>query len=296
MTFDSTNSTFTRTGSFRQSTLTEKMERERGVDVPKAPAVNPFAIERPHATPDMLVRQGSFRGLSQIGNNSPFKRQMSLRVSDLPSNTERLRAFAKGPPQKPVSPIPEISPGDSVTALCQQLSQGLSQLTHSSSDDFNFNSQTSVNQNVSVTVTETSVAFSANTQPNSLTFNSGLSQSSTPNKSPNPSVDSSKVEKSPNLSLESNVSLPKPDQWLGQIVNSASPSLGLEGSSPRRAPLLGPHSRTMSLGSAESFGRLPAQPDPFDAEWAAIAARQNNAQSTNPFLNSSTPQAFQVRL
>lgn len=48
---------------------------------------------------------------------------------------------------KPVSPIPEISPGDSVTALCQQLSQGLSQLTHSNSDDFNFNNQLSINQN-----------------------------------------------------------------------------------------------------------------------------------------------------
>lgn len=48
---------------------------------------------------------------------------------------------------KPVSPIPELSPGDSVTALCQQLSQGLSQLTHSNSDDFNFNNQMSINQN-----------------------------------------------------------------------------------------------------------------------------------------------------
>lgn len=60
MMFDMKNNTFTRTGSFRQQTLTE-----RGVDVgpPKPPPANPFAIERPHATPSMLQRQGSCRGL-----------------------------------------------------------------------------------------------------------------------------------------------------------------------------------------------------------------------------------------
>lgn len=307
MTFDSTNNTFTRQGSFRQQSITEKLDRERGIDVPKTPAVNPFAIERPHATPHMLERQGSFRGLSQLGNNSPFKRQMSLRVNDLPSNAERLRAFAnaRNPPNnKSVSPIPEISPGDSVTALCQQLSQGLSQLTHSGSDDFNFNSQTSVNQNVFVSTTAETTEFSINLNETPVStsaisslisppLSSTLSQSSNispryPNISPKPTVESE---------LNSAV-LPKPDQWLGQIVNSTSPAIGvgLEGTSPRRGPILGVHSRTMSLGSAESFGRLPTQVDPFDAEWAAIATRQSNTQSTNPFLTNTTPQAFQVRL
>lgn len=300
MMFDQTNNTFTRTGSFRQHSITEKMEREN--DNPKPLPVNPFAIERPHATPHMLERQGSFRGLSQLGNNSPFKRQMSLRVNDLPSNTERLRAFTRGTPNnKAVSPIPEISPGDSVTALCQQLSQGLSQLTHSGSDDFNFNSQM-VNQNVFATIEHSdSIEFSSNiiTTPTSsrsatvasigLSLSPGVSQPTTPiaNRSPNPSIISGAFN---------NSSLPKPEQWLGQIVNSTSPALGVEESSPRRQPMLGVHSRTMSLGSAESFGRMPNQVDPFDAEWAAIATRQSNAQNTNPFLNSTTPQAFQVRL
>lgn len=59
---------------------------------PPAPAkavVNPFAIERPHAAPHLLERQGSFRGLSQLNQSSPFKRQMSLRIGDLPSTVER---------------------------------------------------------------------------------------------------------------------------------------------------------------------------------------------------------------
>ncbi|GLV34079.1 numb [Carabus blaptoides fortunei] len=283
MTFDQTNNTFTRTGSFRQQ-------------------INPFAIERPHATPHMLERQGSFRGLSQLGNNSPFKRQMSLRINELPSNAERLRAFrgpAGGNNGKPVSPIPEISPGDSVTALCQQLSQGLSQLTHSGSDDFNFNSQTSVNQNnVSLTIntTNSSAGFSPSrpssvVTPISMNLNS---QTGTPlsSRSPNPSLDSSSIG-------TTTAALPKPDQWLGQIVNSttAAQDSTESVSSPRRtAVLIGPHARTMSLGSAESFGRLPTQADPFDAEWAAIATRQSNAQSnTNPFLVNSA-QPFQVQL
>ncbi|KOC70120.1 Protein numb [Habropoda laboriosa] len=161
MTFDSKTSTFTRSGSFRQPSLTERLQdsRERAVDVPPIKQVyNPFAIERPHATPSMLERQGSFRGFTQLNQASPFKRQLSLRINDLPSNLERTRSLSLEPtdlsrmpsalshivPLKPpefegydeVSPIPEISPGgqDSVSAMCQQLSQGLSLL--SSSDDF----------------------------------------------------------------------------------------------------------------------------------------------------------------
>lgn len=289
MTFDTKNSTFTRTGSFRQQGLTERLER--AVDVPsKPPPVNPFAIERPHATPSLLQRQGSCRGFSTLGQNSPFKRQMSLRVNDLPSNAERLTAFhsASTTPtnNKAVSPIPEVSPGDSVTALCQQLSQGLSQLTNSNSDDFNFNNQSSINQNnitISLTTMNNTFGQSMATPPGTPTINTTLPVSvnfSTPQKSPAISVGSS------------NASLPKPEQWLGQIVNSASPSPGkMDGVSPRRAASFSAHMRAMSLDSA------PAPPnDPFDAEWAAITARQKNS-STNPFLSSNgTPQAFQVQL
>ena len=57
--------------------------------VPVKPVVNPFAIERPHAAAHLLERQGSFRGLSQLNQSSPFKRQMSLRIGDLPSTVQR---------------------------------------------------------------------------------------------------------------------------------------------------------------------------------------------------------------
>lgn len=110
---------------------------ERAIDVAgerSSSIVNPFAIERPHATESMLIRQGSCRGFSTLGENSPFKRQMSLRINDLPSNTARLsNAFhsinSRNQGSK-VAAITELSPGDSVTALCQQLSQGEENPSH----------------------------------------------------------------------------------------------------------------------------------------------------------------------
>lgn len=334
MTFDAKNNTFTRTGSFRQQSMTE-----RAIDVgpgPKQPPVNPFAIERPHATPSLLQRQGSCRGFSTLGQNSPFKRQMSLRVNELPSNTARLNQY-KSPTSptsnglkdlKPVSPIPEVSPGDSVTALCQQLSQGLSQLTHSGSDDFNFNNTTSLNQNtVNLNLTtinntfnhsimSTPTATTSIISPVTLSFSPALNRTATINTSSivqtnsivNPStILNTTFTKSQNTTLNTSLNtsvvsttannLPNPEQWLGQIVKSTSPVLGrMDGSSPRRTPSFGSHSRAISLDTGSESIRLK-QPDPFDAEWAEPAARPAPS-STNPFLNSTStpPKAFQIQL
>jgi len=144
MTFDMKNSTFTRTGSFRQQTMTERLVDPPSAAVAPQPksAYNPFAIERPRATPSMLERQGSFRGFTQIGAQSPFKRQMSLRINDLPSNTERQRAFldTNASQRSAVSPIPEVSPQptDTVSELCKELSQGLSMLSKDTENFLNF--------------------------------------------------------------------------------------------------------------------------------------------------------------
>lgn len=141
MSFDMKSSTFTRTGSFRQQTMTERLvDPPSAVVAPQQKAHNPFAIERPHATPSMLERQGSFRGFTQIGAQSPFKRQMSLRINDLPSNAERQKAFldTNQSQRMAVSPIPEVSPQqiDTVSELCKELSQGLSLLTTKDTEDF----------------------------------------------------------------------------------------------------------------------------------------------------------------
>ncbi|XP_026670696.1 myb-like protein P [Ceratina calcarata] len=91
--------------------------------------------------------------------------------------------------------------------------------------------------------------------------------------------------------------LPKPEQWLGSITGSApvqSPSQGH--TSPRRAPPL--HARALSLGSAAMGQATRTGPsDPFDAEWAEIAARNlRQASTTNPFIMPNATQAFQVQL
>ncbi|CAG7836583.1 unnamed protein product [Allacma fusca] len=95
MSFDPKTSTFTRSGSFRVGLATESMKStspppgESGNGSRSSSVVNTHAIERPHAPAKMLERQGSFRGFSQLANQSPFKRQLSLRLSDLPSNLQR---------------------------------------------------------------------------------------------------------------------------------------------------------------------------------------------------------------
>ncbi|XP_045117015.1 protein numb-like isoform X2 [Portunus trituberculatus] len=177
MSFDPATSTFTRSGSFRQMTVTERLsdpQEWKPIDpVPVKKVDNPHAIARPHATPLMLQRQGSFRVFQHL-NQSPFKRQLSLRLNDLPSNLERTRSMSldnnaanntndivattnnnNQPP--PVTPIPESSPvvenkqGDAVSAMCQELSAGLSLLS-------NFTDPFSSPENTSPAHTSTSSA------------------------------------------------------------------------------------------------------------------------------------------
>ncbi len=60
---------------------------------------NPYAVQRPHATQSLLQRQGSFRGFEKLHEtSSPFKRSVSLRLSDLPSTLKRQNAVLESPP------------------------------------------------------------------------------------------------------------------------------------------------------------------------------------------------------
>ena len=61
-----------------------------------APPQPASAVERPRASVDMLNRQASFRGFNKLQDNSPFKRNQSLRLNELPSELARqkqLRQF-----------------------------------------------------------------------------------------------------------------------------------------------------------------------------------------------------------
>ncbi|KAI8115221.1 protein numb isoform X1 [Lucilia cuprina] len=357
MTFDTKNNTFTRTGSFRQQTMTERFaNNERGIDTPSAAITpqpkpfNPFAIERPHATPSMLERQGSFRAFSTIGSQSPFKRQMSLRINDLPSNAERQKAFmaaatgnalALNTPNRSVSPIPEVSPAraglelenggiataETVSQLCQELSQGLTLLSQTdamlaaspngATDDLNFNNNLSINQNIiaaekhyqKVISSPTSISSygvvtpTAQVTPRIATVSPAILNTPPQTPSNTPTLPTS----SEKLTLKE-AALPKADQWLGQVVKSTSPA------ALKRAPQL------VNAGRTQSMSSVPGTNDPFDAEWVAgvtkplspelpaitggIATPTTPANtttplhSTNPFISppKAPAQSFQVQL
>lgn len=79
----------------------------------------PHAIPRRHAPIEQLVRQGSFRGFPALSQkNSPFKRQLSLRLNDLPSTLQRKTDFETKNPDMDMGYPGE---GDSINALCSQI-------------------------------------------------------------------------------------------------------------------------------------------------------------------------------
>ncbi|XP_051502192.1 protein numb homolog isoform X2 [Myxocyprinus asiaticus] len=83
---------------------------------------NPHAIPRRHAPVEALARQGSFRGFPALSQKtSPFKRQMSLRMNELPSTMQRKSDF----PMK--NTVPEVEgEGDSISSLCTQITSTFS--------------------------------------------------------------------------------------------------------------------------------------------------------------------------
>lgn len=86
------NHSFSRFGSFRQASLTERLEDPQMVmpgadNVPIKQVANPYAIERPKANPDVFTRQNSLRMTGAL--QQPFKRgttaYTSLKPGELPS-------------------------------------------------------------------------------------------------------------------------------------------------------------------------------------------------------------------
>ncbi|XP_052000956.1 protein numb homolog isoform X2 [Xyrauchen texanus] len=83
---------------------------------------NPHAIPRRHAPVEAIARQGSFRGFPALSQKtSPFKRQMSLRMNELPSTMQRKSDF----PVK--NTVVEVEgEGDSISSLCTQITSTFS--------------------------------------------------------------------------------------------------------------------------------------------------------------------------
>ncbi|XP_061699032.1 protein numb homolog isoform X4 [Syngnathoides biaculeatus] len=90
---------------------------------PLPPAgLGPQAIPRRHAPAEALARQGSFRGFPALSQKtSPFKRQLSLRMNELPSTVQRKSDF-------PIrNAVPEVEgENDSISSLCTQITTAFS--------------------------------------------------------------------------------------------------------------------------------------------------------------------------
>uniref|UniRef100_A0A914X945 PID domain-containing protein n=1 Tax=Plectus sambesii TaxID=2011161 RepID=A0A914X945_9BILA len=104
---------FQSVGSFRrQLSLTERLQDPQTAILPTEPpapapaaiAANLHAKPRPAPNPSLFERQGSLRAPS---GSAPFRRQYSLRISDLPSTVHRQQAVGVMPGAR-VSAIPEL--------------------------------------------------------------------------------------------------------------------------------------------------------------------------------------------
>ncbi|XP_035206269.1 protein numb-like isoform X2 [Stegodyphus dumicola] len=316
--YDPQNATFTRTGSFRQGSLTERLQDPQDckvADPPPAKQVhNPYAIERPHAPPTMLQRQNSFRGFSSLNQASPFKRQLSLRIADLPSTQERQRSMSVGSSDMiahqngmSVTPIPESSPlierQDTISTMCQQLSQGLSFLTNHSGDPFEPDVSQVQKMDGSSRAEEWLASSTNIVRKNSLDraitvpFSTSATLGMPANQVP--------------MGLTSNLAKPPSPKTIQPPIRRASPNFA--------------HLRSSSLGSAENFltqtnWKAPSHiggdtstnildmqrtekkeseksvnpyVDPFNVEWVEID--KNRKSSTNPFVENSV-KAFEVHM
>ncbi|KAM6960890.1 protein numb homolog [Aplochiton taeniatus] len=87
-----------------------------------ANTLGPQAIPRRHPPAEVLARQGSFRGFPVLSTKtSPFKRQLSLRMNELPSTMQRKSDF----PMK--NTVAEVEgEGDSISSLCTQITSAFS--------------------------------------------------------------------------------------------------------------------------------------------------------------------------
>ncbi|KAJ0063891.1 hypothetical protein NL108_013174 [Boleophthalmus pectinirostris] len=150
--FDASRTSFVREGSFRGTSSssqqggssserddkTQDKKKDPAAAVPALPSGSssppegaaspmerpepggPHAIPRRHAPLEQLVRQGSFRGFPALSQkNSPFKRQLSLRLNDLPSTLQRKTDFQTTDTDLEVGVACDADSG--INALCSQI-------------------------------------------------------------------------------------------------------------------------------------------------------------------------------
>ncbi|XP_075998119.1 numb-like protein [Genypterus blacodes] len=146
--FDASRTSFVREGSFRGNSTCNQQgaddkDKKKDLQSSAIPALppgtasppegaaspmerpepgGPHAIPRRHAPIEQLVRQGSFRGFPALSQkNSPFKRQLSLRLNDLPSTLQRKTDFQAKNPAPDMDMDLDLDDEGDINALCSQI-------------------------------------------------------------------------------------------------------------------------------------------------------------------------------
>ncbi|OPJ83011.1 numb-like protein isoform B [Patagioenas fasciata monilis] len=338
-TFDASRTTFTREGSFRVTTATEQAEREEimrqmpdakveteaktvapgaapnntapSSGSPTSPTAeaaasldkemsNPHAIPRRHAPIEQLARQGSFRGFPALSQKmSPFKRQLSLRINELPSTVQRKTDF----PMK--NSVPEVEgETDSISALCSQITSAFSTPSEDPFSSAPMTKPVTVVAPQSPAFQGTEWSSTSSAQPYAVANGMTYAAPSVPVVGITPSQMVANV-----FGTASHAPAAHPHQSPSLVKQQTLPQY--ESNSATASPFFHPpvqHNGSAAFNGVEGgkwaaedkHSQPPAAPqvDPFEAQWAALESKtkqRTNPSPTNPF-SSDLQKTFEIEL
>ncbi|TKS87129.1 Protein numb -like protein [Collichthys lucidus] len=218
-------------------------------------ALGPQVIPRRHAPADVIARQGSFRGFPALSQKtSPFKRQLSLRMNELPSTMQRKSDF----PIK--NTVPEVEgEGDSISSLCTQITSAFSGPPEDPFSSAPMPKPASSPQSPVAPVNGTAPAFSVPAAAAAVTANPPVLPPALPARDTNPWA------KTP-----------------AGAPNSAQP--GSNWSSPTPVIVVPP----TSSPAMPSHKRTPSEAD----RWLEEVTKSVRAPQPNPIIAAAAPQPF----
>lgn len=302
------------------------------IAIAKDPVSNPHAVSRPRVSSLMYERATSMRGRGrlQLSGSSPFKRQASLRLSELPSMLERqdnLTDIGNLPTSvnirtTKISPLPGYmaSPGSDFSPIHEKeaVTTRLAFLTCSetvspSSVDSNvFSLSTSQPSSTGQIVHDIKTDHALKEQ--SLTQNSLIC--SLPASNPCfttppvcPALDSATSPIAPvsNRSSKPSTSNPwenVPDQFhIRRCDSTAAPQTSKQDKNVSTGSFIAKRTEsvaTNNVNERKGFAHVHSSPviDPFDTEWAETVVRTNSESeiSSNPFTRSQTIETFKIQM
>ncbi|XP_028836770.1 protein numb homolog isoform X2 [Denticeps clupeoides] len=221
---------------------------------------NPHAIPRRHAPVEALARQGSFRGFPALSQKtSPFKRQLSLRMNELPSTMQRKSDFSIK------NPVPEVDgESDSISSLCTQITSAFSGTPEDPFSSAPMPKPTSSPQSPAAPVNGSAPAFPPPPTP-VVTVNPAALPPPLPARETNP--------------------------WAKAPAAPTAPAHpGRDWTNP--APVMTPPSATLTptLGSAASHKRTPSEADRWLEEVSkSVRAQQTSTPPAQPFPAAPLP-------